>query len=898
MPILQISPPAVDGLPVLLVDLLIVLYLLGIRKKSTATWFLAAWFACLTALAFAEFSTDAVALARWSFYSNRIAASVAVMLGIVPLIQFAYHFLHNSYPREARIALLLSGCASVGLSAVFVVQSLQVRQFAYSFASFHWETAETFPLAGAFFNLLLLLGYLWTALVLFRKTIRFSAYSGPLQTYLHSQGIVRRGPARLLIVCLKLIRPQGRDAHAARAFALVVVGSVGAVVLNRLESILLVPEGTYTTFMLLTTLAAVVVYMNNAQETTTFRVKLVGVSLVALLVGLGLLNNVALSRAEQAFDDEHRTEASLLISAISRNTTMDVPARVQYIARRPAVGGPYSSNYQILWSQNNWDTDALAASDAATRERAITDQASLVLNRMPGLNPGAAREIAARSIDQDDVQDDQRRYRGELAPIGRQIIAYRRHDGQAVYEVGYRYSEYRQFVHQTASRLALLMVVATVLMLAAFPRFFQRSLVRPLDALLQGVRGVNRGDTNVTVPIFFQDEIGFLAASFNGMVRQINDREYRLQSAQLALQRSEVYYRSLIEHVSDVVALVDARGSVRYVSPSLQRVLGYTPEEIMRRNVFDYVHPEQQPLLRAQFEEAQQQSGVSPSVEVNFQHRDGAWRILEVVGNNRLDDPHVEGMILNVRDITERKRLEALQTAKEAAEAANRAKSQFLANMSHELRTPMNAIINFTSFLDRYGDLSPRQLDLQQRVLTNATQLLHLLNDILDISKVEAGKMELLQETIDIAALIDEVVSAMQPLVEHNGNAFQVVCPPDIGSIYADITKLRQSLFNLLGNAAKFTSEGVVTLTVSREQADAASWVIFCIEDSGIGITAEQLTRLFQPFTQADASTTRGYGGTGLGLAITKHFCELMGGTLDVQSEPGQGSAFRIRLPG
>ena len=235
--------------------------------------------------------------------------------------------------------------------------------------------------------------------------------------------------------------------------------------LNRLESILLVPEGTYTTFMLLITLAAVVVYMNNAQETTTFRIKLVGVSLVALLVALGLLNTVALIGAEQAFDDEHRAEAGLLISAYQPEHA-DRCTGAGAIYRPPAGRWPHSppitrcSGRRTIGARMPW-------SPAIGDPRAwIAEQTSLVLNRTPGLNPGAAREIAAQTI-AGRVQDHQRRYRGELAPTDRQIIAYIRYDGQALYEVGYRYVDYRQFVHQTAQRLALIMIVATLLMLAA-----------------------------------------------------------------------------------------------------------------------------------------------------------------------------------------------------------------------------------------------------------------------------------------------------------------------------------------------------------------------------------------------------------------------------------------------
>jgi PAS domain S-box-containing protein len=250
-------------------------------------------------------------------------------------------------------------------------------------------------------------------------------------------------------------------------------------------------------------------------------------------------------------------------------------------------------------------------------------------------------------------------------------------------------------------------------------------------------------------------------------------------------------------------------------------------------------------------------------------------------------------------EIADRKRAEvALQEALHKAEAASRAKSTFLANMSHELRTPLNAIIGYSEMLEEEAleeglqELIP---DIQK--ISNAGKhLLTLINDILDLSKIEAGRMELYLENFDLANLIEEVIGTLHPLVEKNGNQLQVSCSPNLGVMYADLTKVRQILFNLLSNALKFTEGGIVLLSATRELAGGSDWVYLRVSDTGIGMSPEQQQRLFEPFIQGDTSTTRKYGGTGLGLTISRLFCQMMGGDITLESQLGVGSTFTVHL--
>jgi signal transduction histidine kinase len=251
-------------------------------------------------------------------------------------------------------------------------------------------------------------------------------------------------------------------------------------------------------------------------------------------------------------------------------------------------------------------------------------------------------------------------------------------------------------------------------------------------------------------------------------------------------------------------------------------------------------------------------------------------------------------------EITRRKAAEA------AANQANQAKSAFLASMSHELRTPLTAIVGFSEMLVSEANEAPprqEQADDLFRIHDSAKHLLGLINDVLDLSKIEAGKMGLHLETFEVSTVIHEVVGTVRPLLEKKSNKLVADCAENLGVMYADLTKVKQCLFNLLSNASKFTENGCIQLIARREPAEdpgsdsPAATVSFTVRDSGLGMTPEQLGRLFQEYAQADTSTFKKYGGTGLGLAISKRLCQMMGGDITVSSELGRGSTFRVTLP-
>ena len=246
------------------------------------------------------------------------------------------------------------------------------------------------------------------------------------------------------------------------------------------------------------------------------------------------------------------------------------------------------------------------------------------------------------------------------------------------------------------------------------------------------------------------------------------------------------------------------------------------------------------------------------------------------------------------------KRIAELEKANQELADANRAKSEFLANMSHELRTPLNAILGYSELLEEVAE----ELKLEEeigpdikKIHSSGKHLLAIINDILDLSKIEAGKMEFFSQNCNLKSLADEVSQTVQPIINKNSNKLKVNLEKDLGSISADVTRLRQVLFNLLSNACKFTEKGEITFTIMRKTVNQADWINFTISDTGIGMNTSQVEKLFKSFSQVHSSNIQKYGGTGLGLAITKRICEMMGGDIFVESKPGEGSTFSVHLP-
>jgi signal transduction histidine kinase/CheY-like chemotaxis protein len=371
--------------------------------------------------------------------------------------------------------------------------------------------------------------------------------------------------------------------------------------------------------------------------------------------------------------------------------------------------------------------------------------------------------------------------------------------------------------------------------------------------------------------------------------------------AEAELEAIETYAQDIVDTVRKPLLILDPALRVRSANRAFYETFHVSAGETENRLIYELGNAQWDiPALRTLLEDIIPAESVFNDFELEHDFPSIGRRVMLLNARKLQAGQHGELLVLGLEDVTERRCAEE-ETAKarEAAESANKTKSLFLANMSHELRTPLNAILGYSEMLMEEAEemeLASFGADLE-KIGSAGRHLLALINDILDLSKIEAGKMELFLEDFGVAELIAEVASTIRPLVEANANTLHLRVAEDLGKMHADQMKVRQGLYNLLSNAVKFTQDGQVTVTALRETMDEREWMVFRVADTGIGLSADQIVRLFQDFTQADTSTTRRFGGTGLGLALTRRFCQMMGGDVTVHSVPGEGSVFTIKLP-
>ena len=468
---------------------------------------------------------------------------------------------------------------------------------------------------------------------------------------------------------------------------------------------------------------------------------------------------------------------------------------------------------------------------------------------------------------------------------------------------------------QRFGRIGLAAAVALSLISSILIGWFYvgRNVVARLTGLSKGMRAITGGQRDFAVATDGNDEIAEMARAVevfrnNAIALDQLLAEREQAAAQLEkvveertaeLHRRETELRVTFDNMAHAVVMFDSRLELTAWNRQFSALLELPESFLKGKPTF------------AEFIRHLAERGEYGAVDVEFEVRrlTGSVEKQFIVERTRPDGTVLEirhnplpggGTVIIYSDVTERKHYEeTLTAARDQAEAVSRTKSSFLANMSHELRTPLNAIIGLTDMMignaARFS--TEKAEEPLRRVHRAGNHLLGLINQFLDLSKIEAGKLELNLETVNIASLVDEVAGTARPLAQQNKNTLDIQCPADVGFLKVDALRLRQILLNLLSNACKFTKDGRLLLRVAHETADAEDWMAFAVSDTGIGMTPEQMNRVFEEFSQADSSTARRYGGTGLGLAITRRLARVMGGDVSVTSTLGAGSTFVVRLP-
>ncbi len=416
----------------------------------------------------------------------------------------------------------------------------------------------------------------------------------------------------------------------------------------------------------------------------------------------------------------------------------------------------------------------------------------------------------------------------------------------------------------------------------------KRRIIHPLALLEEGTQAIREGTYSHHIDINTPDEVGALALAFNSMAGSIEEHTARLKEAQ-------EHFQQLLEAAPDPFITVDVNGVLTLANAQAEKLFGYTKEEMIGSplGMLLPIHLKDKHVALCDKFFRHPASGPMGLGAVQARHADGTLIPVEITVS-LIQTNQTMMAVTSIRDITEHIEAEqALAEAKEVAEAATQAKSDFLANMSHEIRTPMNAIIGM-SHLALKTDLTPKQHDYVSKIQLSANTLLGIINDILDFSKIEAGKLDIESTQFHLDDVLDNLSNLIGIKAEEKGLELLFRVGKDVPTgLVGDPLRLGQILINLCNNAVKFSEKGEIIVDISIVEKNTTSVKLrFSVEDSGVGLTKDQQDKLFQSFSQGDASITRKYGGTGLGLAISKKLCEMMGGTIGVESAPGKGSTF------
>jgi signal transduction histidine kinase/DNA-binding response OmpR family regulator len=579
-----------------------------------------------------------------------------------------------------------------------------------------------------------------------------------------------------------------------------------------------------------------------------------------------LFHQLEIAAAAQHHFDEMRywmTDLSVSLLTLSERRAREARAELEADLARIAGFAPEVAASIRNETQAYFDL-ALQAADAYTEERRVIGNSHLAAARTHSDAVGEALSALILQLEHETNEARERAGSAARAAVARSGVA--------------------------ALFIVLGGAVLTLLVL--------RSILQPLGRIDRAMAGLSAGLAAVDLPPEGDDELGRMART----LRLFRDSQAERRRLEAAAERHRQTIRTAIETIPDGFALYDADDRLVLVNG---RFVELFPE------IADLAVPGTPliDILRAQVARgAADMRGLSAEdwIAERLEHHRDPHGLVEFrraagamfrISKRKTPDGGTVAVYIDISDLIRRQ--DELEQARAGAEAANEAKSRFLASMSHELRTPLNAIIGYSEILiEDAADLGQEHFvtDLE-KIMAAGRHLLSLINDVLDLSKIEAGKMEVYIERFDLPRLLADVETTVQPLVAKNGNRLTLDVEVEPAEVETDKTKLRQNLFNLLSNAAKFTEGGEIVLSVRRRAEKEEDWLDIAVTDTGIGMTEAQQAKLFQAFSQADSSTTRNYGGTGLGLAITKAFVQMLGGTISAESAAGRGSTFRFSIP-
>ncbi len=844
---LRFSTLSIGSLTTTLLLAVITGYLLSLKAKHPDTWYLAGYLGCLFVLLLSY-------TVRYSVFSsaslNTGQISNLIVFGVVCLVQFAYHYGVNHHPRESRVVLILSTAAAFTVwGSLFVTPNIKA---VYDF------TAEYFTYEyGPRVSFLVLIGYFWSIVVLLRKVLRSS-----------KQERKRVGAFRCIA------RPAGRVALSARSFALLSLATTGIALTYTLFQTGVIARGTYAlvfnTGSLLVCLLIFVVYVNNSPQPTSYLTKLIGIPLAVIMVAFGITASALMPVVRDSLADSYRKEIDQARMSIQDQDLTGLSPGIAFIL--PANASPATLKFS---------------------SRELSDTAILRLGSEPGskgLLP-ERRGLFPRFLYL-DLHDTDSFY-----------LYYTITDRGVSYRVGLPYTEYRLAIHRFCSKIALIALITSILVVLGFPVAYRRGLLKPLRILLEAVQQVSSGNYRMFVPVPSEDEVGQLARGYNQMVSY--------------LRAAEGNFKALAENANDAILILSHQGQVLYANLHSTEISGYSPVDLRRMHFTDFIHPDEITTVSHRFSERMAERDTPRCYETRIVSRHGKVIPVEITGARTTWQNEAADVVI-IRDISVRKEAEErLQAQQQQLMRTDKLASlgALVAGVAHEVNNPNQVIgMNAHFLLDglphlfaladsaerfdedirlsgmSYEDFKEAARSAISEIEASTTRIDHIVSEL---KRFVRGGAKGKREPTDLNQVIRTVVDLSRHMIARATDRFDLVLQTDIPTAPADRIGMEQVIMNLLHNACQALPDRQRQVRISTRFDTAAK--VLCIEvaDQGVGISPESLASVTDPFF-----TTRGEkGGTGLGLSVSQRIVRDHGGTMRFRSVVGQGTTVTVTIP-